>query len=143
MVRTGRPTVRAKAVADSPSDPKPVSTSSVDIRASSNNRRAYVSGSLPTARARLWRRVEPGSPCIVLAPNDETFRSILSGDSQYDRYIEGDRAALSPEAIRGLQLFRGKANCIACHVTPTFTDERLHNTGIAWRAVVTAADSAR
>jgi glucosamine--fructose-6-phosphate aminotransferase (isomerizing) len=23
--------------------------------------------------------VEPGSPCIVLAPNDETFRSILSG----------------------------------------------------------------
>jgi cytochrome c peroxidase len=30
-------------------------------------------------------------------------------------------------------LFRGKANCVACHVGPNFTDERLHNTGIAWR----------
>jgi cytochrome c peroxidase len=32
-----------------------------------------------------------------------------------------------------LQLFRGKANCTACHVGPNFTDERLHNTGVAWR----------
>ncbi|HUS05394.1 MAG TPA: hypothetical protein VMZ52_03815, partial [Bryobacteraceae bacterium] len=33
----------------------------------------------------------------------------------------------------GLQLFRGKGNCVACHVGPNFTDERLHNTGVAWR----------
>src|SRR5262249_8345415 len=32
----------------------------------------------------------------------------------------------------GLQIFRGKAHCTACHVGPTFTDERTHNTGIAW-----------
>ena len=60
-------------------------------------------------------------------------RSILSGNSTFDRYINGDRAALSPEQEAGLQLFRGKANCVACHVGPNFTDERLHNTGIAWR----------
>jgi cytochrome c peroxidase len=60
-------------------------------------------------------------------------RSILSGDSRFDRFVNGDREALSVEEQAGLQLFRGKANCVACHVGPNFTDERLHNTGIAWR----------
>ena len=60
------------------------------------------------------------------------LRSILSGDSRFDRFVSGDRAALSTEEQAGLQLFRGKANCVACHVGPNFTDERLHNTGIAW-----------
>ena len=59
-------------------------------------------------------------------------RSIMSGNTPYDRYIDGDRTALSAEAQAGLKLFRGKGNCTACHVGPTFTDERFHNTGIAW-----------
>ena len=60
-------------------------------------------------------------------------RSILSGNSPFDRYINGDRSALSPEQQLGLRLFRGKGNCTACHVGPTFSDERTHNTGVAWR----------
>ncbi|MDQ3149302.1 MAG: c-type cytochrome [Chloroflexota bacterium] len=60
-------------------------------------------------------------------------RSILSGNSAFDRFVNGDRTALSDEQQRGLQVFRGKANCTACHVGPSFTDERTHNTGIAWR----------
>src|SRR5437588_254716 len=60
-------------------------------------------------------------------------RSILSGDSPFDRFANGDRSALSTEQQAGLQLFRGKANCVACHVGPNFTDEQLHNTGVAWR----------
>jgi cytochrome c peroxidase len=60
-------------------------------------------------------------------------RSILSGDSPYDRFINGDRTALAMHQQEGLKIFRGKGNCTACHVGPTFTDERLHNTGLAWR----------
>jgi len=60
-------------------------------------------------------------------------RSILSGDSPFDRFLNGDRHALTAGQQAGLQIFRGKANCIACHVGPSFTDERLHNTGVAWR----------
>jgi cytochrome c peroxidase len=44
-----------------------------------------------------------------------------------------NRRALSSEQQRGLQVFRGRGNCTACHVGPTFSDERLHNTGIAWQ----------
>ncbi|MEX2261347.1 MAG: cytochrome c peroxidase [Bryobacteraceae bacterium] len=57
-------------------------------------------------------------------------RTILSGDSPYDRYVGGDREALSEEARTGLRLFRGKANCVVCHLGPNLTDERFHNTGI-------------
>jgi cytochrome c peroxidase len=60
-------------------------------------------------------------------------RSILSGDSPYDRFVNGDRTALTAQERAGLQIFRGKGNCIACHVGPNFSDEKLHNTGVAWR----------
>jgi cytochrome c peroxidase len=68
-------------------------------------------------------------------------RSIMSGDAPYDRYVNGDRAALSDEAQAGLRLFRGKGNCTACHVGPNFTDERPHNTGIAWAQAAGRAGS--
>ena len=60
-------------------------------------------------------------------------RSLLSGNSSFDQFINGDRVALTTEQQAGLHLFRGKANCTACHVGPTFSDERFHNTGVAWR----------
>jgi len=83
---------------------------------------------LPEAAARTGLPAEEISRALA-----SYVRSILSGDSPFDRFINGDRGALSPEQQAGLQLFRGKANCVACHVGPNFTDERLHNTGVAWR----------
>ena len=59
-------------------------------------------------------------------------RSILSGDSPLDRFLNGDTGALSPAARRGFDIFRGKGNCTACHMGPNFTDEQFHNTGVAW-----------
>jgi cytochrome c peroxidase len=60
-------------------------------------------------------------------------RTILAGDSPYDRYLAGDRNALTAEQQFGLRLFRGKANCTACHLGPNLTDEAFHNTGTAYR----------
>jgi cytochrome c peroxidase len=60
-------------------------------------------------------------------------RSLLSGDSPLDRFLNGDRSALNAKQQQGLQIFRGKGGCTACHVGPNFSDERLHNTGVAWR----------
>lgn len=81
---------------------------------------------LPEAAARVGLAVDEISRALA-----SFVRSILSGDSPYDRFISGDRAALSAEQQAGMQIFRGKGNCTACHVGPNFSDERLHNTGVA------------
>ena len=60
-------------------------------------------------------------------------RTILSGDSPFDRYMNGARGALSEPARAGLRIFHSKGNCTSRHVGPTFTDERFHNTGVAWQ----------
>ena len=60
-------------------------------------------------------------------------RSILSGNSPFDRFMHGESDALTEVEQAGLRIFRGKGNCVTCHVGATLTDERLHNTGIAWR----------
>jgi cytochrome c peroxidase len=61
------------------------------------------------------------------------IRSILAGDAPYDRFVAGNSDALTERQRTGLKLFRGKANCVACHLGPNFTDELFHNTGTAWR----------
>lgn len=60
-------------------------------------------------------------------------RTILSGSSPADRFdLGGDQNAISPEAQKGLELFRGKARCTRCHSGFNFTDEKFHNLGIGW-----------
>ncbi len=63
-------------------------------------------------------------------------RTILSGDSPYDRYVAGDRSAMSAPAVRGMQIFMDdkKGNCETCHVGPNFTDENYNNLGIGMNA---------
>ena len=57
-------------------------------------------------------------------------RTILSGNSRYDRFRAGDGTALSAAARRGLALFEGKARCLSCHAGFNFTDESYHNLGV-------------
>ena len=57
-------------------------------------------------------------------------RTILSGDAPYDKFKAGDQGALSEAAQRGMKLFFGKANCVACHSGPNFTDNAFHNIGV-------------
>ena len=59
-------------------------------------------------------------------------RTIRSGNSRFDRYVNGNRTSLSAEEQHGLQVFRFSGRCTTCHIGPNFTDEKLHNTGIAW-----------
>jgi cytochrome c peroxidase len=57
-------------------------------------------------------------------------RTVVSGNSPYDRFRAGDTVALSPAAQRGLALFEGKARCARCHTGFNFTDEDYHNIGV-------------
>lgn len=58
-------------------------------------------------------------------------RGILAGQSPFDRWIMGDKSAISVEAKRGFQIFNGKAHCSACHSGPSFTDGSFHDIGTA------------
>lgn len=67
-----------------------------------------------------------------LAKAMATFeRIILPGSAPIDRYLAGDKHAMSDEAIRGWDLFRGKARCTQCHPAPQFSDFAFHVTGWA------------
>lgn len=48
----------------------------------------------------------------------------------FDRYMKGDKAALSEKAKKGLDLFKGKAGCFQCHDGPLFSDEDYHYLGL-------------
>lgn len=58
-------------------------------------------------------------------------RTLISGPAPFDRYIEGDAAALTPSALRGFELFQGKAQCSSCHSGWAFTDGSFHDIGTA------------
>jgi cytochrome c peroxidase len=57
-------------------------------------------------------------------------RTIVSGNSAFDRYAAGDKSALTKEQKAGLDFFEGKGECVECHKPPLFTDEKFANIGI-------------
>lgn len=58
-------------------------------------------------------------------------RSIVSPKSKFDRFISGKKDLFTDSEVRGLHIFRTKAQCINCHNTPYFSDNKYHNDGQA------------
>jgi len=58
------------------------------------------------------------------------LRKLVSRNAPFDRFVAGDRNAISHEAKQGLKLFIGKAGCIHCHNTPLFSDDDFHVIGL-------------
>jgi cytochrome c peroxidase len=56
--------------------------------------------------------------------------SLNSPPTAYDRYLDGEGAALSEDAQAGLALFEGDAGCSGCHAGPTLSDYAYYNTGV-------------
>lgn len=57
-------------------------------------------------------------------------RTVVSKNSPYDKYWAGDKSAMSPSAVNGMNLFFGKGKCGICHNGPVFTDSGFHNIGV-------------
>jgi cytochrome c peroxidase len=75
-------------------------------------------------------------------------RSLVSGNSPYDRYLAGDAGALSEAAVRGEAIFNGeRGECFHCHTGFNFSNNAFRNNGIAaddpdeGRREITAKDS--
>lgn len=57
-------------------------------------------------------------------------KSLMSEETPFDKYLNGDRKTLSDGAKRGFALFRRKAGCGRCHSGPLLTDEKFHRLGV-------------
>jgi cytochrome c peroxidase len=74
----------------------------------------------------------PGAPINIdtIAQAIAAFeRTIEPPLAPFDRWVEGDEAAISDSAKRGFALFTGKAVCFACHSGWRFTDDKFHDIG--------------
>lgn len=60
-------------------------------------------------------------------------RTIISRDSPFDRWVAGDKKAMTKPQLRGMVIFMdpNKGNCMVCHSAPNFTDNGFHNVGLA------------
>jgi cytochrome c peroxidase len=57
-------------------------------------------------------------------------RTLLSGNSPYDRYKNGDKKAMTIDQVRGMSVFIDKAKCDKCHEGSNFTLNAYANLGV-------------
>lgn len=100
-------------------------------------------GTTPAAAAEAISKIAGYAPLFEQAFGDRqvTFdriakaiasfeRTIVSGNSPYDRFLKGDKHALSPAAKRGLEIFERSGECSECHSGFNFSDEKFASLGI-------------
>jgi cytochrome c peroxidase len=82
--------------------------------------------------AKNFQAALPGTPINIdaiakaIAAYEKTFEP---GRSAFDRWIEGDEAAISESAKRGFVLFNNKGLCFTCHTGWRFADDKFHDIG--------------
>jgi len=57
-------------------------------------------------------------------------RTLITPDSPFDRFMRGDKTAMSPAQQHGMQVFQ-KAGCALCHNGPMLSDFKLHAIGLS------------
>ncbi|MDZ4404605.1 cytochrome-c peroxidase [Prosthecobacter sp.] len=56
-------------------------------------------------------------------------RTLITPDSPFDRFMRGDKTAMTPLQQRGMEVFQ-KAGCALCHNGPMLSDFKLHAIGL-------------
>lgn len=57
-------------------------------------------------------------------------RTLIQTDTPLDKYLMGDKSALTAQQLKGKALFEGKAQCIACHNSALASNEKYYNVGV-------------
>lgn len=88
--------------------------------------------SIPEYKALFHKayREEPINENLIAKAIATFERNVVSGKAPFDRWLDGDNAAVSAEAKRGFIIFNTKANCANCHGGWRFTDDSFHDIGI-------------
>jgi cytochrome c peroxidase len=67
-------------------------------------------------------------------------RSLVATDSPFDRYMRGDRTAMTPLQVRGMARFE-RNGCSNCHNGPMFSDFKTHVLGVPDNRALPASDA--
>ncbi|MBK8921818.1 MAG: c-type cytochrome [Saprospirales bacterium] len=51
------------------------------------------------------------------------FRTILTNEAPFQRWLKGQRPAMTDQQKRGAMLFFGKAGCVSCHNSPSLNSQ--------------------
>ncbi len=70
--------------------------------------------------AQAWAAIAAFERTIVTDPKKVPF----------DRYVAGDKSALSASAKAGMEVFNGKGGCIACHNGALASNQRFYDIGV-------------
>ncbi len=82
---------------------------------------------------KLFKQVFDHEACDLdmVAKAIATFeRTVLSGNSPYDKYKAGNKSAMTPSQVRGMDVYFNKAKCDQCHEGINFTTNAYHNLGV-------------
>ena len=72
----------------------------------------------------------PLDPFVITRAIASYERTLISGWSRYDRYLQGEASAMTDAEVRGMQLFNSETlNCTACHGGFDLSDHDFHNVG--------------
>jgi cytochrome c peroxidase len=82
-----------------------------------------------TRFARAFGGASPVSPANLGRALATFERTLVAVNSPFDRYMRGDRSAMTPLQLRGMQRFQ-RIGCMNCHVGPMFSDFKVHTLGV-------------
>lgn len=88
----------------------------------------------PAIKAR-FRAAYPASPAITEADIIDALtayeRTLVSPATRFDRWVEGEDAALDATEQLGFEIFTNKGGCVTCHGGWRLTDDGFHDIGLA------------
>ncbi|MBI4886037.1 MAG: cytochrome-c peroxidase [Acidobacteria bacterium] len=67
-------------------------------------------------------------------------RSLVAADAPFDRYMRGDRGAMTDAQVRGMGRFE-RIGCIRCHKGPMFSDYQTHVLGVPDNPALPVSDA--
>jgi cytochrome c peroxidase len=89
-----------------------------------------------------WKENLPGFQAVFdESPNRQDLaralaafqRTLVTGRSPFDRFLAGEKDALTADALAGYELFQGEAGCIACHNGPLLSDGKFYRLGVSFQ----------
>lgn len=83
----------------------------------------------------LFAAAYPGEPVTQATAGKAIAafeRTLISRNTPFDRWVEGDANAMTASQVNGLRVFLDPArgNCATCHAAPHFSDKGFHNVGL-------------